>query len=67
MQAVFVDELFEVAFDDEAAREKIEPNGLTVLLQRSDRVHCYLLAAICAFAAARTFSGVKPNFFSKSL
>ncbi len=38
-QAVLVAELLEAAFGDEAAREKIEPNRLAVVLERFQSIH----------------------------
>ena len=42
-QAVFVDELLQAAFGDEAARQKIEPYRLAVVLQRFESIHCRLI------------------------
>ena len=41
-QAVFVDELLQPAIGDKAARQKIEPHRLAVVLQRFESIHCRL-------------------------
>ena len=45
-QAVLIDELFQAAFGDEAARQKIEPHRLAMVLQRFESIHCRLFLAI---------------------
>src|SRR3974390_2867384 len=47
-QAALFDQLLQVAPRDEAAREKIEPRRLAVLLQFQNWIHRVLLSAICS-------------------
>ena len=78
-EPVLFDELLETALGDKSPGEKIEPYGLSAIMQAPQgargrlqfelHVHDFvpLDFAICSFAAASTFPGVKPNFVSRSL
>src|SRR5262249_26691172 len=59
----------QLALRGEAALEIVEPRRLTARCELVERVHdfCLLDFAICSLAAAATWSGVKPNFFKRSL
>src|SRR5262249_1874866 len=81
-QTILIDELLQPIFIDKASRQKIEPDGLSLISQTLEWIPVGYLSlglhtshlgslfacakAICCFATATTFSGVKPNFFSRS-
>ena len=74
-EPIVLNELTEATFRDEPSGEIVEPHGLAVVMQALERIQrgvrfalrCRhvvfpLNFAICSFAAARMFAGVKPNF-----
>jgi len=69
LQTVALDERAQFTFLDQAALQIVQPKRLTAHLELLQRIHavCILHFAICSLAAACTFSGVKPNFVSRSL
>jgi len=63
--SVVIDQRLQAALGHESARQKVKPNGLTVV---GERFKEFMIAslAICDSAAATTLSATKPNFGSKS-
>ncbi len=68
-QSVAFDQRKQFALFDQAALEIVQPGRLTACVELFQRIHavCLLDLAICCVAAARTVSGVKPNFVMRSL
>src|SRR5579862_5976889 len=61
-QAVIIDEFLEAALGHEPPGQKVEPNGLTMIRERLQRIHYQEFLAICDSAAAISLSATTPNF-----
>jgi hypothetical protein len=67
-QTVALNHVTQFTLGDQAPLEIVQPGGLSAGFELFEWVHGSSFAsASCCFAASNTFSGVKPNFFSRSL
>ena len=67
LDAVGLDQLFEVALGDEAAGQEIQPDRLAVVFECFDGIHDALFGSSCPiFRLPGAFSGVKANFVNQS-
>ena len=66
---VALDERAQFALFDQAALQIVQPKRLAERFELFQRIHVAfsLTRPSCCFAAASTFSRVKPNFFIRSL
>src|SRR6202011_6019655 len=66
LDAVGIDQLFQVAPGDEAAGQEIQPDRLAVLFECFDGIHDALFCSSWSIFCSRTFSGAKSRIVNKS-
>ena len=66
-QAIVIDQLLEPALGNEAARQKIEPHGLALILKRFQRIHTSLFPAICCLGGLHHSTRDKAEFLHQIL
>ena len=67
LDAVVIDQPFQVALDDEAAGQEIQPDRLAVLFECFDGIHDALFCSRLLDIGSTTCSGGAPNFVNKSI
>src|SRR6476469_1738677 len=62
LDAVVINQVFQVALDDEAAGQEIQPDRLAVLFECFDGIHDALFCSSRSISGSGTCSGGTPNF-----